>query len=491
MRHALPSFFLAFAAVNGLPAQQTSSALDAVAAAMGGRDRVLAVRTLVLEGTGEMLSFGQNHTPEAETKFDITTYRRSIDYGNRRWLADLTRVPRFTTANTSPQRVRMGVDGYPDPVAYNITPTGAMTRVGGRAADDRVDEFVLHPVGFLLAAYSRGAEVSEEPGANGSTRIRLNVAGIKFAMDVHPRTSLPWRIERIVYHPMLGDVPLHTTLSQWTDVGGLVLPMRLAQGYENLFVLSDLRLTAVRVNADVGNLAGTDSVRAIVQAGQPASPRVAVDSIAPGVWLIGGQSHHTIAIEQSDQIVLVEAPQNDARTLAAIAAARALRPDKPVSLVVNTHHHFDHAGGLRAAASEGLTILTHETNRPFYEAVVMPRRHFIEQDALARSGRGARVRGIRDREVLRDRVRTIELHHVPNPHSGSMLVAYLPGEKLLIQADLYNPPAPTAITVPAFPFLTSLTEFVGRRGLQVERVVGIHGRPVPYSELQAAARNAP
>jgi hypothetical protein len=47
-------------------AQQPGKPLiEEVAQAVGGRDRILAVRTLVLEGTGEAYSLGQNPSPEA------------------------------------------------------------------------------------------------------------------------------------------------------------------------------------------------------------------------------------------------------------------------------------------------------------------------------------------------------------------------------------------------------------------------------------------
>lgn len=496
MRH--PSFAAALflAATSSLHAQGASPTLERVAEAMGGRSNILAVRTLVLEGSGDMLSFGQNHTPSAETKWAITAWRRSIDFANRRWFTDLTREPRFRSASAAPQHQRMGFDGASMGVAYNINAAGRSVRAGGAAALDRVDEFVFHPVGFLIAAQAAGAEVSEEAGERGMRRVRLNIHGRKYAMDVMPGTYLPLRIERMVYQPMLGDVPLHTTFGSWNRVGAVRLPFRISQGYENLFVLWDVVLTSVRVNEDLRGIAAPDSLRTVAQAGEPTTapapaPTITIDTLAPGVWLIAGQSHHTVVVEHADQLVLIEAPQNERRTLAAIEAARALRPGKQPAIVVNTHHHFDHAGGIRAAAAEGLTILTHEENRVFYETVVMPRRHFIEQDALARSGRGARVRGVGDREVLRDRERPIELYHAPSDHAGSMLVAYLPSQKLLVQADLYNPAAANAATPPAFPFAQSLLELVGERGLQVERVVGIHGRPVPFSELQAAAQRAP
>ena len=79
-----------------------------------------------------------------------------------------------------------------------------------------------------------------------------------------------------------------------------------------------------------------------------------------------------------------QAPQHDTRALGVIARARELVPDKPLRYVVNTHHHFDHSGGLRAAVAEGLTVLTHETNQALYEELVS-REHTITADHLAQN----------------------------------------------------------------------------------------------------------
>lgn len=465
-----------------------SPAFDAAVRAMGGKERILAVRTLVLEGTGENLNFGQNHTPFAESKFEVTSFRRAYDFRNRRWFQDQTRVPRFNTANVNPQRQRTGLDGAGGGVAYNVLPNDAMTRAPDQVAADRAHEFVLHPIGFAQAAFAPGSEIGEEPASGGMRRVRLSAGGASYAMYVDPRTSLPVRMERITYQPMLGDVAMVVALSDWKAVNGVQLPMRLTQKYDDLVTLADITVATAQVNADVGNIAATDSIRSVaVQAGQPAAPTIAIDSIAPGVWSVAGQSHHTIVIEQSGQLLLVEAPQSEARTLAAIAAARALRPDKPASVLVNTHHHFDHSGGLRAAISQGFTIVTHEGNRDFYERVLFPRRHSIQQDRLGQNPKPMRLMPVPDRYVRADSVRPVEVYAVPSDHSGSMLVVYLPNERILIQADLYNPPAATAVN-PVFPFAKALVENVQRRGLAVDRVVGIHGRPVPWSDVVAAAQ---
>jgi glyoxylase-like metal-dependent hydrolase (beta-lactamase superfamily II) len=473
--------------VSAAPLAAQSPTLDAVAAAMGGKERILAVRTLVIEGTGEQLNFGQNLTPMADTKFEITAYKGIVDYVNRRHLIDMTREPRFVTANTAAQRIRLGLDGD---VGYGILPNGNMTRANAQAAADRMHNAVLTPIGFIQAAYAPGTELSEDAAPGGQRRVRINVAGNKYAMYVDPRTNLPATLERIIDQPMLGDVAWHFDHADWQDASGIRLPMRVTQRYERLFTIADIKLSSARIDADVGNIAATDSIRAVVvQTAAPAAPNVAVDTLAPGVWRIAGGSHHTIAIEQSNRVVLVEAPQSDARTLAAIAKAREIAPPgKPVNIVVNTHHHFDHSGGFRAAVSEGLTVVTHQGNKDFYERVVYPRPHTINPDALQRNRKPLNLLTVGDRHTMRDGLRTIEIHHMPgNAHNGNMLVVYLPAEKLLIQADLFNPPAPNAPPPPGFPFAANLVENVQKRGLQVERVVGIHGLPFPWADVVAAA----
>jgi glyoxylase-like metal-dependent hydrolase (beta-lactamase superfamily II) len=473
---------------------QGSPALDAAMQAMGGKDRILAVRTVVMEGTGEQLSFGQNHTPYADTKFEITSYKASMDFANRRWFVDLTRVPRFTTGNMNPQRQRTGLDGAPDGVAYNIGANDNMTRVGGQAPTTRMWEFLAHPIGFLQAAYRPGVAVTEEGVTGNERRVTITVMNTPVSMVIDRSTNLPLRIERRTYQPMLGDVLFTVDLADYQDVSGVKLPMRFTQRYEDILTVGQLRLASTRIDADVGNIAATDSIRnaTVAQAGQPAPPNIAVDTLAPGVWRIAGGSHHTIAIEQSNQVVLVEAPQNDARTLAAIARARELRPAKPVTLLINTHHHFDHSGGVRAAISQGLTIVTHEGNKQFYERVVYPRAHTSTPDALAQNPKPLKLQTVGSQRVLRDRLRTIEIHHVDgNAHNGNMLVVYLPAEKVLIQADLYNPPAANAPAPPSFPYAANLLEMIRKKKLQVDRVVGIHGTPVAFADFQAAAARAP
>ena len=145
-----------------------------------------------------------------------------------------------------------------------------------------------------------------------------------------------------------------------------------------------------------------------------------------------------------DHVILVESPLNDERALAVLAETRGLAPNKPVRYVVNTHHHFDHSGGLRAAAGEGATIITHEINRVYFErALAAPAT--VRPDHLAKSGRKGAVEGVRDKRVLTDGTRTVEIHHIAgNAHDDGLLMAYLPKEKLLVEVDVFTPPPANA-----------------------------------------------
>ena len=467
---------------------QGSPALEMVARAMGGKDRVLAVRTIVLEGPGDNFNLGQNLTPDAPLpRYEVTQSRRAIDFESRRWQLDQTREPRFVTGNTAPQRQRFGIDGD---VAYNIANDGAMARAGGQAAADRANELVDHPIGFLQTAFAADAQVTDEQPRGNTQLVRLTSGGDTHVMIVDLATMLPLRTQRTTDNVMLGDIAFDTDFADWRDVDGVKLPMRVSQKLDGRWVITDMRYTAARVNADVGDLTASPELGS--QA--PAAPvvNVTVEDIAPGVWYLNGQTHHSVAIETANDVVLVEAPQNDARTLAVIEKARSLRPDKPVTLVINTHHHFDHAGGVRAAISQGLTVLTQQGNRDFYERSVFPRRHGIAPDALMQNRKPLRMMIVGDKYVRRDSLRTLEVYRVDgSQHSGTMLMVYLPTEKLLIEADLYSPPAPNATAVGPFPFAANLLENIQRRGLQVERIVPIHGRVIPLSDLQAATSRAP
>src|SRR5207244_2971548 len=88
----------------------------------------------------------------------------------------------------------------------------------------------------------------------------------------------------------------------------------------------------------------------------PPPPPVTVqtEKITDGVYYLKGGTHHSVLVEFADHVVLIEAPQNEQRSIALLSEVQKLYPSKPLRYVVNTHHHFDHSGGLRTIVDAGM-----------------------------------------------------------------------------------------------------------------------------------------
>jgi glyoxylase-like metal-dependent hydrolase (beta-lactamase superfamily II) len=107
---------------------------------------------------------------------------------------------------------------------------------------------------------------------------------------------------------------------------------------------------------------------------------------------------------------------------------------------------------------------------------------------MAKSPRKPVVEGVRDRRVLTDGARSVEIHHIAgNAHADGLLMVYLPKEKLLSEADVFTPPpANTPPAMPPSPFTLNLTDNLKRLNLAVDRLLPLHGRLVPIADLHTA-----
>jgi len=314
------------------------------------------------------------------------------------------------------------------------------------------------------------------------TVISFTVPGqLKVKAFVNDR-NLVEKVESWNTNPVLGDMATETTYADYKDFGGVQFPTKITQKQGGSPTL-DLTVNDVKPNAPA-DIQAPDNLR-------QASVKVTSDKVADGVWYLTGGTHHSVLIEMGDHLVVIEGPQDDARAAAVIAEVKKLVPNKPIKYVVNTHHHFDHAGGLGAFAADGATIITHDVNKAFLEqSLAAPRT--IQPDKLAQSGKKATVEGMQDKRVLSDGTHIVELYLIKGtPHGDGLIMAYLPKEKLLVEADVFTPAPPNA-TPPAQPnpAQVNLYDNIERLNLAVDQILPIHGRKVPFAELQKSIGKA-
>jgi glyoxylase-like metal-dependent hydrolase (beta-lactamase superfamily II) len=453
--------------------------VNGTAAALGGRERILAIRTLAIEGEGMNGNLGQDMTPEATSQlFKITGYQRFTDVAGGRVRVEQTRTPNFVYfQGNQPQKQVLGFDGA---VGYNVSPNGTATRVTTAVANDRRAEIYHHPITVIRAALDPSTKLSNSHALGNERVVDIETAnGLKFTLAVDAASRLPTRVVSMTDNVNLGDVAIETRFDEYQNVSGVQLPAHVTTTTDK-YKTAELRVTKQSVDGDVGDLTAPADARSGPAVAGPPAAKVTVEEVGKGIWFLAGQSHHSVLVEFADHLSLIEAPQNEVRTLAVIARARELRPDKPLTSVINTHHHFDHSGGLRAAVSEGLTILTQTQNAAFYETAVR-RSHSIVPDALAKNPKPLKIEAVAEELTLKDAAMTMTLYRIAgSPHADTLLMAYFPKEKLLVEADVFSPGSAVQ------PYAANLLENIKRHNLKIDRIVPIHGTIARYADFLRA-----
>ena len=475
------------------------------ATALGGRDRVMAVKTMLLEGAGNFVGITSlRYDDDIGFKSAIEQLRdvkRAYDLANTRGRFELTRMVEYVFyIGDAPTRTIQGLDGT---VAFNINPTNQnATPAPGNQGSGRRLEYLRHPLTLVRAALGPEAKLSNGRSEGGERMVDIAIGDLApLTLAISATTKLPTRIFEMVDNNLFGDTLQAIEFTDYKTANGLQLPT-LFTNWQDKREIGQIRINRTTLDGDVGNLAAPASVSATQQAGggggagrggggrggltPPGNP---AQELAKGLWRVTGTTHHSLIIEFNDHLMVVEA-NNPERVRAVWARAKELRPNKPITQLIVTHHHFDHTGGVREAVALGVNeIITHQYNVNFITEI-LKRPHKINPDALAKMGtfKMPKITAVGDSGVVKDSSMTVNLYHLlDNTHADTNLLIYFPASKILTQVDVYMPNDARHIIegepLGHAPWNRNVMENIKHRKIQVDTHAPLHGDVVPWSKF--------
>jgi glyoxylase-like metal-dependent hydrolase (beta-lactamase superfamily II) len=349
-------------------------------------------------------------------------------------------------------------------------------------------DMIMTPQGFVKAALAPDANptiaMTIGPRGHQITYVSITALGkYHISAGINEQSEIE-SVTTHVANPAFGDMLYAYSYGPYKQFGAVKFPStihrdegdpQLTPAHNSFY----LQVDTVQANAPVQVFTPTSGEKL------PRDPITPVDSqkIGEGVWYIAGEGvrHASVAIEFADFVTVVEAPLSEERSIVVINEVHRLVPNKPICYLVSTHYHFDHMGGIRTYTAEGATIVTSPEDADIYRRVVLsPATRTLKPDRLSLLPPDRWPREllglVTDKYVISDKGQELDVYPLPAfEHGSSMLVAYLPREKMIINADVYEPPAPGKPLPRASAGAQMLYETIQRLGLDVTTQVGIHG----------------
>ena len=431
------------------------------AEALGGLEAIMAIETLTIEGEGTSGAFGQNKgATGAINPSAVLGYKREMDIAQRRMSEQYRTERRFTFVLPlfDGGSVHTGIDGD---AAYNVNGDGAQRAGGNATALQR--EFLRHPLTIIRAALEEGATIGPLVADGDVDRVDVTTAqGLTMALAVDRATKLPQSVTTAeIFNGLIGDTAEITYFLDYEEVEGVMLPTTIRTVLDPMFEIlqREVRVTSNTLGADLSHLEASAEVREKAAAGggggggfggggffpgggtqQP----IVVTELAPGVHHFGGREasggfqYNMVLVEFEDHMELFE-PSSHGLALQAIEKARELFPDKPLTKMIVSHSHSDHAGGARTAVAEGLGLVVHESAKDYFDEII--RRPFAGgPDYLAMNPVEPQPTvGVGDHLRVEDATQTMDIYHIPGAaHADHLLYLHFPKHGILVDADMYN-----------------------------------------------------
>jgi len=489
---------LALLASNAVPAQQLDASqrsyqqarrvLDDAIEAHGGVEALRAIKDFTLKEKSKI--YARYQSPAAEPPFAAGTSEETLIVDtDRNFVFDDVKTANAGFNNWNVTVIKGSEGQNYDMWSRTVTPVVNPSLNNFRGQMRRLPPFVL------LEALDRAATLrwlGEEEIAGRKQKVIsvIRPDNQQLALSFDAQTHLLTKYGYLYADPITGDSEIAQTYANYRTVGKLKLPGARVL-YNSGGAIQEAEYTDLQINTRPPEnvFQGPEGFEKLAAA--PATPPPpAVNKIAEDVYVLNGLNggtHNVLFVAFNDYVLVIEAPEQiiyGNNSVQALAKIKETVPNKPIRYLVLTHHHSDHAGGFREYVAEGATIVTTADNKNFLAKVAT-----VDSSLLPKlSGQNKlKIEAVENKKrVFQDDKHVVELYDIgPNPHANQILIAYLPKEKILFQADMLNPLANGSIPI-AQDVTLSFSEKLQQLGLQVEKIYGVHGRAATPAELQAS-----
>ena len=477
---------------------------------LGGRSAVSGLRTFRLQTTGRTWIFDEGLRPDDQVT-PASTFTQTLNVELRsagdRLRADSVRTSQGAARTVS--EVLSGRLGYIAGVDANGGSPATTAMTSDRWAAVRREQRLLNPQLLLRDVIRRPALATTAPPTTLRGRphrllvIDDEVTPIRLYVD-----SRTGRIDRLSTEDHLylrRDVRLIVDFSGWRSVRGVRFPRTASIRLDGKVVHTETR-TSIAVNRPASatrfrfpagiapaydarlaarGAATTEWLMSFAQDGFPkdgAADQIVPRVVAPGSTLIQGIPNNSMIVEQSNGIVVVEGALSDFRAEALIRYISRTYPGKPVRYVTASHHHADHAGGMRPFVALGATAVIGADAVPLFRRVFGDRSSRLLPDRLDGKTTNATIRPVAAGSVatLTDAARPVIVLPETTQHATTTILVFVPDQGVLfVNGDTYTPGGPFG------PGARSLEQTIEANGLAVRWIVGGHGTVVPYATFRA------
>ena len=497
--------------------------VDRAVQAMGGTERLNAIKTVSVKANVKHWEPEQSDAPGGEARFAAQSTLEVVQDRSRRasrsdWVKNFAypapRTFTFSEIVTPEGGYVLGVDSNGRNAQSMKMSPPAHSMSGYRLASTQRESRRNSISSLLLAMQANPERVkpAAEIVAGGASTPAVSFDEFIVAFD--SATGLPARVRTLDYDNMWGDVTYDLVLSDWREFDGVRIPMNRVTELGGRRVIETV-FTELKINppVDASRFEVPAALRA--DAAKPAirnvpyqwvirrqfigvyldsdnasydtrgSQGLRLQEIAPGVHQTQGGSHHSLVVEMSDHLIVFDAPVTDTQSLWLVGVTRAQFPGKPIRMLVLTHHHMDHAGGLRGILAEGGTLVVGQGAGEHYRKVLAaPATR--NPDLPPRSYHMTPILEVPESHVMRDSAgRQVVVYVMDNPHAKGMLMGWVPHAKLGYVTDIWSPGVP--LPAKPNPGLVSVVNTVKRAGLEPERFAGGHGSTADYASLARLA----